>query len=666
MIYPRNRLTLKQRTQTITRKFKLDRFRQILSGMLIISSSSVYGYGNDLLSLNLEELLKIKVVSKSSETHTDAPGVVAVITDADIRRFGARNLRDVLDRLVNTQVIGSNLFPHNRVSIRGVTQTHTDNKILLLLNGRVVRDGNQGGINTDIYNLLPVQIIRKIEIIRGPGSVIYGTNAFSGVINIITHQGEEDIQQLNLSTGSFDSRAMSSIFSSSSDNYNLAGGISYNEKTNDEFNNWLGEFGTSGTYPMDQKGYQLYLTGQAQSFSFNLLHSDSQQGHVKSLFQFPEAVLDINRTHLDIGFQHELSNQWHFETHATYNQHEVGFEISNSRATRTDSKDVIVDAIITGKFNGFEFISGITYEEISGTLGVNSTNPTFFKTDTQALYSQVGWFINESNKLVAGFQINKPEHQSSATSPRLAYIHHFDESWTFKALYGEAFRSPFGTDLFLNSPSLQGNPDLKPETIRNFDLQLIRQTADSYMTFTLYEARHEDLHQRVDVNGVPTFANQGRVDYQGVEIEYRHSMTANLEIIGNASYQGNKDETGLEQVTYNPKTMVKMGLSYTDPRGFNLGIYDNYFSKPTDHFDLGITPSSINPEAEAYHLVTFNAELDLTDFWQMNKGSRPLLSLYVDNLLDETIYFPSINRTNVNTLPHHNGRGFYLTLSFNF
>jgi len=640
--------------------------RSSLCGILLLFCADLKADKDDLFSLNLEELLQVKVVSKSSEIHTEAPGVVSVITDADIRRFGARNLRDVFDRLVNTQVIGSNLFPHNRVSIRGVTQTHTDNKILLLLNGRVIRDGNQGGINTDIYNLFPVQLVRKIEIIRGPGSVIYGTNAFSGVINIITYQGDENIQQINLSAGSFDAYTGNGLFSISSDKYQLTGGLAYSDKDNASFADWQGEFGSTGTYPMDQRGYQLFLSGRVKDLSFNLLHSDANQGHVKSLFQFPSSTLAIARTHLDIGYHYEFADNWQLVTHLTHNEHEVAFDISNTRATQTDSQDTIFEATLTGKRDSLELISGITYEEISGTLGNDSTNPTPFKTDTRAFYTQLGWFIDASNKLVAGFQINNPQNQSSATSPRFAFIHHFDASWTLKALYGEAYRSPFGTDLFLNSPSLQGNPDLKPETIKTIDLQLIRQTADSFSAMTVYRSRHKDLHQRVLINNIPTFTNQGQVDYYGVELEYRRALNPSLEIIGNASFQQNENEHGLEQVTYNPETMFKLGVSYSNSRGFNFGVYENYFSAATNPFDLDLAPTAINPDAKAYHLVTVNAEFDLTTLWQLNSEFKPRLSLYIDNLLDEKIYFPSINRTNVNTLPHHNGRGAYLTLSVDF
>ena len=93
-----------------------------------------------LLELDLEQLLTIKVVSKRDENISQAPGIVSVITESDIRRFGYRNLRDILNRQTSLQIVGSNLFPHNKATIRSVTTSHVDNNVLIQLNGRPIRE----------------------------------------------------------------------------------------------------------------------------------------------------------------------------------------------------------------------------------------------------------------------------------------------------------------------------------------------------------------------------------------------------------------------------------------------------------------------------------------------------------------------------------------------
>jgi len=111
----------------------------VLVTLIFLGSTPSFSDVN-IYDLSLQELIKVQVVSKRAETIKRVASVVSVVTSAEIQRFGARHLRDVIDRLPNTQVIGSQLYPHNRTSMRGVTQTHLDDKILILLNGRPLRD----------------------------------------------------------------------------------------------------------------------------------------------------------------------------------------------------------------------------------------------------------------------------------------------------------------------------------------------------------------------------------------------------------------------------------------------------------------------------------------------------------------------------------------------
>lgn len=138
--------------------------------------------------MSLEDLLSVEIVtaSKKAESLSDAPGVVTVITAGEIRAFGATNLMDALQRVPGLQPISSHLFVQNVASMRGDLMTHTDNHVLILLDGRPVREGLLGGTNSPVYTGFPIDMIERVEVIRGPGSVLYGTNAFTGVVNIIT------------------------------------------------------------------------------------------------------------------------------------------------------------------------------------------------------------------------------------------------------------------------------------------------------------------------------------------------------------------------------------------------------------------------------------------------------------------------------------------------
>ena len=88
----------------------------ILLMLLPISMVTLHVYANDdnlFFDMPLSELTQVTVASKRLESVNDAPSVITVITHEDIKRYGARHLRDVIDRLVNAQVIGSTAYPHN-------------------------------------------------------------------------------------------------------------------------------------------------------------------------------------------------------------------------------------------------------------------------------------------------------------------------------------------------------------------------------------------------------------------------------------------------------------------------------------------------------------------------------------------------------------------------
>jgi hypothetical protein len=137
---------------------------------------------------SLEQLLNIDIttVSKSSEKEFEAPGVISVLTHDDIRRFGGTTLADLLIRIPG--LVGSGVFMTDRsvISPRGDQLKPSSSNVLLLINGRPVREVLEGGIKSEMLESFPVDAIERIEVVKGPGSVLYGSQAVSAVINVIT------------------------------------------------------------------------------------------------------------------------------------------------------------------------------------------------------------------------------------------------------------------------------------------------------------------------------------------------------------------------------------------------------------------------------------------------------------------------------------------------
>jgi len=96
----------------------------------------------DPFDLTLEQLGQVSVIAASQreEPISDAPGVVTVVTSEDIKNFGARNIADIVNRLPNSYVLSSLIHPNGATGVRGGLQTHVDNHILILINGRPMRE----------------------------------------------------------------------------------------------------------------------------------------------------------------------------------------------------------------------------------------------------------------------------------------------------------------------------------------------------------------------------------------------------------------------------------------------------------------------------------------------------------------------------------------------
>jgi iron complex outermembrane receptor protein len=139
----------------------------------------------DLTQASLEDLMDIKVtsVSKKEQKLSTAGAAVFVITQEDIRRSGATNIPDVLRMApgVNVAQINASTWA---ISIRGFADIYAD-KVLVLIDGRTVYDPTSSGVNWDQQDV-PLEDIERVEVIRGPGGTVWGSNAVNGVINITT------------------------------------------------------------------------------------------------------------------------------------------------------------------------------------------------------------------------------------------------------------------------------------------------------------------------------------------------------------------------------------------------------------------------------------------------------------------------------------------------
>lgn len=621
---------------------------------------------SELAPLSLEDLLNIQVTSTSrrDESQHLAAGVITVISSQEISQYGARHLRDVIDRLVGMQVLSSHQRPHNKTSIRGMNGAHQEGWEVVLLNGRPIHDGTDGGFNFDIYLGFPLEMIDHIEVIRGPGSVIYGTNAMAGVINIVTKDAHKSINRtrVDISGGNFNRRQIELSTLMGGADYSLNIGLNAIRANGDSINNVFDKDKILGTYDSGENSDNLVINGTYKGFTLNAMIMNNNGDSGGSSFQLPSSSMKKSRDYLDIGYLYDIATGWDVSFNYTVNLGEFDWQISESGGhnhykDRYDMAEVIVRGNIATDLNLLfganssnyetEFKSGFPYSEMN----------------SKSAYTQIDYMLSPKQKLIAGIQLNKPEDTQRDLSKRAGFIQGFGDNWWFKLLYSEAYRSPNLQEAKINAPTLLGNPLLNPEKVETYDAQLIYQTQKQYFALALYDTMLNNLIVRV--SGTPTtFTNQGNVHFQGIEMEGRVEVDEDFSILGNFSYQINKTNSGVEDTTFAPNIMAKLGGSYSGIHGMNIAVFNSYIGHSHDQI---VANSALNPEPDAYNLLTANVSVDTAQIWGVGKRGRSVLSLYLDNLLDEEVYTPNLNYTNgTNTIPHHWGPSANLTYTYKF
>src|SRR5256885_5410151 len=163
----------------------------------VLCASAVTNSGQkppDLTELSLEALMEIRVptvygASKFEQKTTQAPSSITVVTSDEIKKYGHRTLADVLQSVQGLHVSYDRNYAF--LGTRGVNLGDFNSRILLLIDGHRVNNNLTDGAFIDTAFVLDVDLIDRIEIIRGPGSVLYGNNALFGVINVITRKGHQ-------------------------------------------------------------------------------------------------------------------------------------------------------------------------------------------------------------------------------------------------------------------------------------------------------------------------------------------------------------------------------------------------------------------------------------------------------------------------------------------
>jgi outer membrane receptor protein involved in Fe transport len=629
-----------------------------------------------LMDMDIDELSKVSVsamdplvegVSKKEETLSESPGIVDVITAKDIEQFGAKNLYEVLQRATSVFMTGSFMFPRNVASIRGNLQNHEDNHVLILINGRPYRDITLGGVNVAMYTAFPIQTIERIEVIRGPGSVLYGTNAFNGVINVVTKNPDKPTMYVSTLAGSYGWQSYSMAGGNGNEHRGGYAGTTYSRADGWPFQATEDLAGppplNSATAPWGEDNFGFFGMYRNGGWTVNVFAANASEETLGPLGGFPSNRLHDQRVFCDVGYLLELDECQKIQTNFTYNY--SGFHIPSALAApgadnlfKPHSQSFLLEQTYFAELtDNLDFLVGGLADIHTGQAFTPSLGIQWIPAFTEVwygVYSQLEYQANDWLKLVGGMQANLPGEIKSGMVPRAGVIATLNKYWTAKLLYGQAFRSPYQAERSIAVPGiLFGNPDLVPETIQTFDAQLAYQTEHFRFAATYFHSDFFDIVTRV---GFPqTYENLGSMTFDGIELENDWEISKHWRWLGSLTYQEN-DRDGVHNTTGAPNWMAKMGIAYCNEcTGWTVGLFDTFFGDQT------VPPTSlpVNRDPDAYHLVSLNTTLDLNRRFGLRTGCQMRLQFLIQNLLNESVDHFEFERELVNSFPAGAGRTYY-------
>lgn len=620
-----------------------------------------------------------------------APSVATVITAEDIEKMGARTLSEALQTVPGLFVepSGFNRFTPT-YSIRGM-HTRFNSQTLLLINGVPMREAYNGTRPPTFQ--MSTAFISRIEVVRGPVSAIHGADAFAGVINVITKEGQElEGSQLDFRGGSFETYDGSALHGDVYSGWDVMWGLAYMKSNGDDDRIIEADAYGSGAPPSDTPrpldthydNYEALFSLMKNNCSLKLYGSwqdDNSMGPGSQYitdknWQNNKTILgDMsyrNDTFVD-DFEFTIKLSGHYSNADQYWQLTPPTFLNLIGEPITTTKNGAIDLIgVLTKFDNHRLRSGIGYSHLKMETdeyrnfdlsynpipwGRTKYRPDLIYSDDQSrdlvyISFQDEWDISRSLELTAGIRYDHYSDFGNTVNPRLALVWEIQSDLVMKLLYGEAFRPPTFAELHAkNNPLAWGNSNVGPEEIKTVEWAIDYQPTSNFRT--LFNLFHYEAEGIIEYIGGATKTAQNARDQEGYgfELEASWQMFRKFLLKGNIAYQHSEDMDTGATVPDAPQWQAYMNAHWDFLPTWSLDLQFYWIA------DRPRAAGDTRDDIDDYELVHCTLRRkDIVKNWDLAVG--------VQNLFDEDARIPSDGRV-PNDYPMQ-GRSFFGELRVHF
>jgi len=603
----------------------------------------VYSQNIDSLNvydLSLDQLMNLQISSatKSVESVTDIPSSIVIISRQTIQEQGWQTLEEILSNVPGMYMINDYLwFGTDNFGVRGFFSTGSFNTMVILVNGVTQKEDWYNSFPLTKINV-PVEAIDRIEVIRGPMSVVYGNSAFLGAINIVTDKNTGGGVKASIGdNGNYRTYARinggsNKIFYTFNASIYGSNGINrpYSEMTNNVDNSWglPQDISSKGQLADNRKYFDFSL--KTGDFHFNLAQTNTRRGVIDYYPGFDEGHLaEIQSSNALLGYSKVLSNSLIVNLDVGYYsfRNRLGYK-HNSDTTAYTFNDIYSDATDAELNINFKPIKkldisfGAYYQMVfRDKLVVDAPNLSnnYINLDaglsrdnrkyTWATFTQASYFVSPKFTILGGLRIEQTpsytinyavrfdplgssdylarngiyKYGKAYLIPRAAILYHINNSHHLKLMYGKAIKqASMGENMdIVRYPDRE---QLKPADMQTLEVNYIGRVADrGIINFSVFNNNVVNLISRTNQldNGVMKLfnTNSGKLKTYGTEFstdwKFMQKINASFSLI----YQHSRNlQKGYEHIEleYAPDILAYSTLSYRFYKNSTIALSGYY------------------------------------------------------------------------------------------
>ena len=557
--------------------------------------------GDDLNDLSLEELMQVKVervvtASLFSQRVTEAPASMTVITRDEILKYGYRTLADVLSSVPGLYVTYDRNYSY--LGVGGFSRPGDFNsRILLQIDGHRLNDNiyDTAAIGTEFP--LDIDLIDHIEFMRGPGSSLYGSNAFFGVINVITRKSADVGRELAVSVASFGTEAgrvsYTTTFGAAGDL--LLSGTIYNSAGQSPL--FFPEFAASPSggqsYDSDyDRSKSAFARVNLGDFSLTGLFGTRTKGiptgAYGTVFNNPNTYTTDARGYVDLNYHKRLSDTLQmaarvYYDHYGYNGQYIDDNGNNTKTGMPLPSTTNLDsalgnwwgaetAVTLSAFTDHNLTFGGEYRDYLAQNQWNANvNPAQIILDDHQHSVNWGLFLQDEYHVIEPLRINvglryDDFYNFKVLDPRAAIVYTPTATTALKLLYGEAFRAPNAYELYFQDGGATSvaNPGLKPEKIRTVDAVWEQYFCENYRSsVSVFYYRVNDLiSQTTNSSNLLIYENIDSAQAFGASLSLEGSWKNGVKSRLSYDWQRATNVSTGALLTNSPQHLVKGGITF--------------------------------------------------------------------------------------------------------